>query len=291
MIDQYGNKIQPRGKPEPNPARTLAELRFMMKAFQKSSSAQSAMIIAKRLTAETKIDDIVLPIEDEIVNIIDQLETYAVATKNHSLCWELIYSLRNISNYNDSINLPNYAFKYRQRAIKMFEVICEINPSTHNKCSKIIETSAAVFFYLKANSYNESVHQECLDMLFNEEAFLKTITEKNAVYFKAGRHMYKTMYFIYHKTKDYKNCLNAAKNTADYSRELYQLDKSDAYLEQYLSDYAKYALVVGYPHTDNELEFNEMFTLAEEFDKKLNNERTKLVLSIYKKLRDLFKKL
>lgn len=291
MIDQHGNKIQPQGKPEPDPARTLAELRFMMKGFQKNPSAQSAMRIAQKLTAVTKIDDIVLPIEDEIVSIIDQLESYSVATKNHSLCWELVYSLRNISDYNNSINLPDYGFKYRQRAVRIFEEICKINPSTHNKCCKIIESSASVFFYMKANADFESASKTYLDILFKEEECFKTITEKTKMYFKAGRYLYKNMYFIYKALKDHKNCLIVAKNTAYYSREIYLLDKSNANLDQYLTDYAKYALVVGYSYSDNELEFNEMFALAEEFDQSLHNERTQTILNVYKKLRDLLIKL
>lgn len=287
MIDQYGNKIQPQGKSEADPAKASAELRFMMNGFHKNQTAQTALNIAKKLTAYTKIGDVILPVEDKIFAVIEELTAYSLTAGSHDLCWELVYSLRNLSAYNNSINLPNYAAKYSLHSAKLFETICTLKPTAYNKCCKIIEFSNYVFLKLYTDTDSESNRILCLNVLEKEEENFKRITEKSLVYFKAGRSLYKNMYFIYKAGKDDENCFRAAREAAYYAREIYKLDKRDMYLHQYLTDYGKYAVLEGYSYADNEAEFNEALALAEELNKRLNSKKTNIVLNAFKKLQDL----
>lgn len=288
MIDQYGNKINSGNNIEADPKFTLSELQFMMKGFRKNSSVHSAMMIAKKLTQITKNEDILICIEDEISAIIEELEAFAATSGDSNLCWELVYSLRSLSLYNHKLSIMGYSSRYKRRSASLFEYICEFTPTEYNKCCKILEYSAYVLIQFGSDKDSEFNKTACLDVLLKQEKDFKLLTDRSAVYFKTGRNLYRYMFIIYSSLNNEKKTRNAAYETAYYSREYYLADKSDELLQQYLTDYLKYAGLPTYLYPQNTEQFNEAMKWAEELVKRADNKTNASILNRFRSLNNTF---
>ncbi len=231
MIDKNGNKIVPASK-NTDAEYVLKRIAFLLKGFKNNRDDLSALRIAKVINEYSKAGGDFETIKD----FQTELENYAKKSKSETFVWELVYIRRYYANQLKEQKNYVSAFEHCYISAQLFDVICTLTPTFHNKRVAAYEYSVAGLFLLDRNLITLK------EIISKAEEYFSSlpITEKIA-YYETGRLFYYVkLYYLEHTDKDREEIINCLKKLTYFLREGYRLDRTELfYLREIVTFYTK----------------------------------------------------
>ena len=270
MIDSTGKKIT-KDEQKTDLEFALAEIKFFIKGFRNEKTDGKALNIAQCINTFLKEGGSAEDVEDYVL----ELQSYSTYTQSDTLVWELVYIRRLQSEIFGKSGDKKRAAEYSYTSAKLFERICEINPSEHNLYCRILEyVSATIDFTSADTSYK---NQEIL--AYCEKLFIEIEESASSAYAKAGKYLYYNLYL------DYKNVLNdsdrafeSIKRAVKYAWRFYCFDKQIRNLDILCRYYSFYSGFEQYSVKEEEHRLRTLISFIKASDIGRNVLKRKLMI-------------
>ena len=254
MIDSTGKKIGEDSE-KPDKEFLLAEIKFFLKGFSNNKTDNKAYTIAKSINEYLKQGGT----DEEITKLLPKLEEYIEITESEDFLWQMVYIQREIaSSAMNRLFRPEFCADCKYRAAQYFDKICEVEPTTHNNCCRVIEYVFAALGFEKSKE-NEKI----LPLIEKaEELFLQIPETDSAVYYTAGRLLYDEL----HRKLTFDEAeqeLEVLKKAADYAIKLYKARPLKYNLERALFHYLEYCKNNLFSFEEEEDNLTKLIKLAE----------------------------
>lgn len=223
MIDKNGKKIIESGK-QVDLEFSKKEIAFFMKGFIREYSDQKAFMIAKMIYDYLKSGGSRLDTYDHV----ELLEKYVSATDSDDFLWNLVYIRRFYATKLIDIDEYEWAAKHRRKSAELFEDICRVNPSWHNRNIRVWEYSVAALYAFDHRKIYEV--SSLINTVLNraEELFGELESMDSENYYDTGRLLYycRMRYLQKIGGDSGEQFLEYLSKLTYFGRELYRSDKS-----------------------------------------------------------------
>ena len=230
----------------------MAEIKFFLKGFSNNKTDNKAYTIAKSINEYLKLGGT----DEEITKLLPKLEEYVEITESEDFLWQMVYIQREIaSSAMNCLFRPEFCADCKYRAAQYFDKICEVEPTTHNNCCRVIE------YVFAALGFEKSKETEKILPLIEkaEELFLQIPETDSAVYYTAGRLLYDEL----HRKLTFDEAEQELKKAADYAIKLYKARPLKYNLERALFHYLEYCKNNLFSFEEEEDNLTKLIKLAE----------------------------
>lgn len=273
MIDTAGNKIYDNKHSIDLPF-LLKEIDFFSKHFLNNPNDHMATTIAESinlyLTHEKK--------PDKIKNALKIIEEHSTRTMSDSLVWILVYIRRKMAEISET-------FENDVKSAEHFRRICEINPTTFNKCAEVIEITYILPYCKTVADANKYLKKA--ESLFKEIEF-----STEPIYLKAFRAIYDTRASMLSKNKiSYCTRDEHIENAADLSRYFFKKTDSEEFLMFSIYRYRDYIDTSSYSLEKESAYLDELLDSFQKNEKlpRRYKDYIKKILLLTHKLPDTYK--
>ncbi|MBR2868302.1 MAG: hypothetical protein IKB88_04435 [Clostridia bacterium] len=285
MIDVNGNKILNEDERRLEDSDfILSEIKFFYKGFIKSPDADKAGTIAWKIQEYLVADGG----SEEIKDILEKLFDYSEQSDDIDFLSKLMVVLKSFSEeQGESDEEKEYAAEIRQKALILYDRICEINPSDYNLCVRVLDYTRTIDALKKISEERRPTDRISI-LLEKAEDFYGQIKEtRTHIYYYTGQRLYITKYLflISVRTSDRKLVADSIRKSIHCARNSYETERKISDLKFLARCYLSYISMASFSYAEEEDNLDVLAAWLEEADNGQDDDLTELLEKIRKRIR------